>query len=45
MRSDKGEVEGRRDMPQLTYKKEITGLIVIDPYNVSFLRAARYGIA
>jgi hypothetical protein len=31
-------------MPQLTYEKEITGLVVIDRTTTSFRRAAKFGI-
>jgi len=32
-------------MEQVTYEKEITALLVIDPYNYFIPEGARYGIA
>lgn len=32
-------------MAKVTYDKEITGLLVIDPYNDFISEGARYGIA
>jgi hypothetical protein len=34
-----------KDMAQLTYEKEITGLVLIDPYNDFISEGAKYGIA
>ena len=32
-------------MARVTYDKQLSALLVIDPYNDSFLREANYGIA
>ena len=32
-------------MANVTYDKQFTALLVIDPYKISFPRAAKYGIA